>query len=290
LNRNPAGYFALLEDIKLRIRTAQIKAALSVNRELIELYWSIGRDIALRQEAEGWGKGIIDRLADDIRREFPGIEGFSPSNISRMRAFYIAWKHGGEDSAQPVPNLANSNSAQAVPNLNPPEAVLQIPWGHNVALIFKLGKKDERLWYAQQTTANGWSRSMLVHWIESDLYSRQGKSINNFKTTLPAAQSDLANELLKDPYNFDFLTLATDAAERELEQGLLDHIRKFLIELGIGFAFVGQQVPIEVDGEGYSIDLLFYHLRLRCFIVVDLKTEPFSPFCAHHIVERRTCR
>ena len=148
---------------------------------------------------------------------------------------------------------------------------------YNIVLLFKLKDSAHRLWYAQQTIANGWSRSMLLHWIESDLYSRQGKAVTNFKVTLPAPQSDLAGELVKDPYNFDFLTLRQDAAERELEQGLLDHIRKFLLELGAGFAFVGQQVHLEVDGEDFYIDLLFYHLRLRCFIVIDLKVQPFKP-------------
>ncbi len=158
-----------------------------------------------------------------------------------------------------------------------PHPLKEIPWGHNLALIEKLREASTRLWYAQQTIANGWSRSMLLHWIDSDLHARQGKAINNFKRTLPAPQSDLANELIRDPYNFDFLMLHKDAAERDLEQGLLDHIRKFLIELGAGFAFVGQQMSFEVGGEDFTIDLLFYHLHLRCFVVIDLKTQAFKP-------------
>jgi predicted nuclease of restriction endonuclease-like (RecB) superfamily len=159
----------------------------------------------------------------------------------------------------------------------PPDELTAIPWGHNVVLLQKLKSRDQRLWYARQTVEHGWSRSLLVHWIESDLYSRQGRAITNFDRTLPPPQSDLAKQLLKDPYNFDFLTLAADAAERDLEKGLLDHVQRFLLELGAGFAFVGRQVALEVEGEGFSIDLLFFHLRLRCFVVVDLKTGEFKP-------------
>lgn len=276
----PAGYPAFLKDLKARIRTAQIKASLAVNREVIALYWHIGRSITQRQRTEGWGTGIIDRLSADIQTEFPGIEGFSPSNISRMRAFFLAWTEASPISAQAVPKLGATDSARPVPKLapsGPPSALADIPWGHNVDLLFKLRTNAERLWYAQQTVINGWSRAMLTHWIESGLYARQGKAVTNFKKALPAPQSDLASELVRDPYNFDFLTLRTDAAERELEQGLLAHIRKFLLELGAGFAFVGQQVHLEIDGEDFYLDLLFYHLRLRCFVVVDLKTRPFKP-------------
>lgn len=198
-----------------------------------------------------------------------------------MRAFFIAWC-GRDRNVQQAAAQADHRSivqqpAAQLAETPLPQAAVQIPWFHNVVLIEKVKDPEQRLWYARQTIEHGWSRSMLVHWIESDLYSRQGKSINNFKSTLPPAQSDLANQLLKDPYTFDFLALSEDAAERELEQGLLAHIRKFLIELGTGFAFVGQQVPIEVSGDDFSIDLLFYHLRLRCFVVIDLKVEPFKP-------------
>lgn len=274
----PAGYRTLFEDIKARIRAAQIKAALSVNRELIELYWSIGRDIVQRQRDEGWGRSTVERLAADLQLEFPGIGGFSAGNIWRMRSFYIAWTE--EALAQPARDSRTAILAQPAREMdgrNLPQAAAEIPWFHNIILVEKLKDPAQRLWYAQETTRNGWSRSMLLHWIESDLYSRQGKAVTNFKTTLPAPQSDLAGELVKDPYNFDFLTLRQDAAERELEQGLLDHIRKFLLELGAGFAFVGQQVHLEVDGEAFYLDLLFYHLRLRCFIVIDLKVQPFKP-------------
>ena len=317
----PSGYPALLEDIKARIQTAQIKASLAVNRELIALYWSIGRDIVKRQREEGWGAKVIDRLAADLQGEFPALAGFSRANVYRMRAFYLAY--AGPDaivsqparqlaaraiSAQAVPELMSKNLQQAIGELdgkdpkqavsdtvasqgpailtqaaseldgqNLPQAAAGIPWFHNVVLIEKLKDPARRLWYARQAIANGWSRSMLLHWIESDLYARQGKAVNNFQAALPPPQSDLAAELVKDPYTFDFLTLGSDAAERDLERGLLDHIRKFLIELGAGFAFVGRQIHLEVGGEDFYIDLLFYHLRLRCYIVIDLKARPFKP-------------
>lgn len=286
----PAGYGALLDDLKSRIRAAQVKAALSVNRELIALYWHIGRSIVTRQSAEGWGKGVVERLSADLGREFPGVAGFSTGNIWRMRAFYLAWTDEilarpvrelePEKLAQPVREDDDAILQQPVGKLDPVilrHPVAQIPWGHNVDLIQKLKDPAIRLWYARQTVAHGWSRAMLTHWIESGLHARQGKAVTNFKAALPAPQSDLAAEVIRDPYNFDFLTLRADAAERDLERGLLDHIRKFLLELGAGFAFVGQQVRLEVDGEDFSLDLLFYHLRLRCYVVIDLKARPFKP-------------
>jgi predicted nuclease of restriction endonuclease-like (RecB) superfamily len=187
----PADYRALLMDIKTRIRTAQLRASLSVNRELIQLYWDIGRLIVRRQQVEGWGAGVIDRLASDVQKAFPGLEGFSSSNISRMRAFFLAYVPGTENSAQAVPKSRGGKLARAVPKTadeTPPPAVASIPWGHNIVLLFKLRGSAARLWYAQQATANGWSRSMLEHWIESDLYSRQGNAVTNFKNALPPAQ------------------------------------------------------------------------------------------------------
>lgn len=276
----PAGYGNLLEDLKARIRSAQVKAALSVNRELIALYWHIGGSIVERQRAEGWGKAVVERLSDDLGREFPGLEGFSARNIWHMRSFFLAYEPEDRKLKQPVSESGKAELAQAARESEPgvlPQAVSEIPWGHNIVLLQKLKDPAQRLWYARQTVANGWSRAMLTHWIESDLHARQGKAVTNFKAALPAPQSDLAAEVVRDPYNFDFLTLRADAAERDLERGLLDHIRRFLLELGAGFAFVGQQVHLEVDGEDFYLDLLFYHLRLRCYVVIDLKTRPFKP-------------
>jgi predicted nuclease of restriction endonuclease-like (RecB) superfamily len=263
-----AGYAALLDELKARIRAAQVKAALSVNRELILLYWDIGKSIVERQRKEGWGRSVVERLARDLQAEFPGISGFSPQNMWYMRAFYLAWTVEVANLQQPVGELDGENL---------PQAVGEIPWGHNVQLLSKLNDPSKRFWYAQKTIEHGWSRAVLVHQIESSLYERQGKAVTNFDRALPPPQSDLARQALKDPYVFDFLTLTEDAAERELERGLLAHIRKFLLELGTGFAFVGQQHHLEVGGEDFYLDLLFYHLRLRCYVVIDLKVEPFRP-------------
>ena len=193
----PADYRALLTEVKARIRASQIRASLSVNRELIQLYWDIGQLIVYRQKTQGWGAGVIDRLASDLHKTFPGLEGFSASNISRMRAFFLAYAPKYDNSAQAVPISAAES---------PPPAMACIPWGHNIALLFKLSSPAARIWYAEQVTAKGWSRSMLEHWIESDLYSRQGKAVTNFEAALSRPQSDLANEIVRDPYNFDFLT------------------------------------------------------------------------------------
>ncbi|MCY3023296.1 MAG: PDDEXK nuclease domain-containing protein [Planctomycetota bacterium] len=274
----PPGYSAFLEDLKARIRTAQVKAALSVSRELIRLYWDIGKSIVERQRAEGWGKSVVERLAADLQREFPGIAGFSSQNIWRMRAFHLAWTD--EILSQPARESGAaelSQLAREADGRNLPQAVAEIPWFHNVVLVWKLKNPAERLWYAQKTIEHGWSRAILVHQIELDLYARQGKAITNFKATLPPPQSDLATQIIKDPYNFDFLTLAGDARERELQQGLLAHVRKFLLEMGAGFAFVGEQYHLEVGGEDFYLDVLFYHLKLRCYVVIDLKAKQFQP-------------
>lgn len=264
----PVGYKELLSDLKTRIRAAQVKAALSVNRELILLYWHIGKSIVERQRTEGWGKAIVVRLASDLQKEFPGVSGFSSQNIWYMRSFYLAWTEEVQKLQQTVGELDRNNI---------PHAVTEIPWGHNIQLVTKLKDPLQRLFYAQQTIQNGWSRAVLVHQIETDLYGRQGKALTNFPLTLPSPQSDLAQQTLKDPYMFDFLTLKASARERELEKSLLDHIQQFLVELGVGFAFVGRQVHLEVESKDYYLDLLFYHLRLRCFVVIDLKMEEFKP-------------
>ncbi len=288
----PADYAPFLESLKSRVQQAQTQAMLSVNRELIQLYWDIGRLIVERQELAGWGQSVIDRLAGDVQKAFPGIEGFSPSNVSRMRAFYRAYRGEGRISAQAVTELAGEKSAQPVPKspgrklaqpardlpeAGPPREVAGLPWGHNVVLLFKVKDPAQRLWYAAKATEHGWSRAILTVQIETDLYARQGKPISNFATTLPRPQSDLAQQSLKDPYLFDFLTLHDEAIERDLESGLVDHIQKFLLELGAGFAFVGRQVPLSVSDDPDYLDLLFYHLKLRCFVVIDLKMKKFTP-------------
>ena len=249
------GYQELLSLLKNRIRTAQVRAATAVNQELVLLYWTMGKEILARQKKEGWGAGVVERLSKDLRSEFPDMQGFSSRNLKYMRAFAETWP--------------DSSIVQ--------QAAAQLPWFHNCVLLDKVKSPEERLWYVHKAIEFGWSRNILVMQIESGLYRRQGKAQTNFQATLPPLQSDLAQELLKDPYNFDFLTLGKSAHERDLERGLLVHLRQFLIELGVGFAFVGSQVPLEVGGEDYKIDLLFYHLKLRCFVVIDLKMTAFKP-------------
>lgn len=248
-------YDNFLRQLKERIRNAQIRAALSVNRELIILYWQIGRDILNRQQQQGWGAKVIDNLADDLRKAFPEMKGFSSRNLKYMRSFAEAYQN-----FEFVQQLA-----------------AQIPWGHNIRILDTVKDTAEREWYIRQTIEQGWSRNVLVHQIESGLYRRQGKADTNFSLTLPTPQSELAQQLFKDPYNFDFLNLGKEVQERELEKALIEHIRHFLLELGVGFAFVGSQYHLEVEGEDFYLDLLFYHLRLRCFVVIDLKVEAFQP-------------
>jgi len=278
--RLPNDYAELLHQLKQRVRQAQTKATLSVNRELISLYWDIGRRIVEQQEREGWGKSVVDRLAGDLQKAFPGIRGFSPRNIWRMRAFFLAYRDPVAELTQPAAAtgaaiLPQPASEIAEPIL--PQSVAEIPWYHNVVLLEKLKDPTQRLWYAAKTLEHGWSRAVLTAQVESDLYGRQGKAISNFPETLPPPQSDLAQQSLKDPYLFDFLTLHDEAVERDLEAGLVDHIQRFLLELGAGFAFVGRQFHLLVGEDDFYIDLLFYHLKLRCFVIIELKMRKFAP-------------
>lgn len=276
------GYTPFLRQIKERIGRAQLKANLSVNRELIALYWDIGRIVTEKQNMEGWGTRVIDRLAIDLKNELsPEIKGFSVRNIKRMKAFYKEYPQFENilkielltDEQEKVPQPV----AQLEGRVNLLTYALQIPWGHNIILIEKVKNREERLWYMQQTLENGWSRDILVLNIKSGLFDRQGKAINNFDRTLPPAQSDLAQQTLKDPYIFDFLTLDSEFKERELETGLINHLQDFLIELGVGFAFVGRQYHVDIGENDFYIDVLFYHLKLRCYVVIELKRGPFKP-------------
>ena len=251
----PEDYYDFLRELKGRISQAKVRAVISVNRELVLLYWQIGRDILNRQQQRGWGSKVIDNIAADLQKAFPEMKGFSPRNLKYMRSFSEAYPD--EQFVQQV--------------------VAQIPWGHNLRILDAVKVPVEREWYIRQTIEQGWSRNVLVHQMESGLYRRQGKADTNFSRTLPDAQSELAQQLLKDPYNFDFISLGKEAQERELEKALIDRIRDFLLELGVGFAFVGSQYHLEIEGEDFYIDLLFYHLRLRCFVVIDLKVEVFKP-------------
>ncbi|OGG43934.1 MAG: hypothetical protein A3F84_18935 [Candidatus Handelsmanbacteria bacterium RIFCSPLOWO2_12_FULL_64_10] len=280
----PSGYAPFLQAVKERIRTAQVRASLAANSELIRLYWDIGRAIAERQEREGWGAAIIPRLARDLHNELPEVKGFSERNIGRMIAFHreypgllsilppaVAKLPTAQKVQQPAAKLAKSDP---LPILQ--QFVAKLPWAHNVILMEKVKDLPTRLWYMQQTMEQGWSRNVLTLMIDNQAHRRSGKAVHNFQRTLPPPQSDLAEQALKDPYVFDFLTLAEPFRERELEVGLLRHVEKFLLELGQGFAFVGRQFHLEVGDDDFYLDLLFYHLRLRCFVVVDLKKGAFK--------------
>ena len=255
LSTSPEGYADWLAELKSRIHSAQQRATLAVNRELVLLYWQIGRDILVRQTDQGWGAKVIDRLAHDLRNAFPKMKGFSPRNLKYMRAVAEAW---------PEPEFVQ-------------QAAAQLPWFHLCTLIDKLATREERDWYLAKAVEHNWSRNVLVMQIETRLRERQGKAVANFEQRLPKPQSDLARESIKDPYRFDFLGLTDEAQEREIESALVQHVTRFLLELGAGFAFVGRQVLLDVGGEEFFIDLLFYHLKLRCYVVIELKAGKFKP-------------
>jgi predicted nuclease of restriction endonuclease-like (RecB) superfamily len=269
-------YPALLTDIKQRIRQAQTRAILAVNRELLALYWDIGCLIDARQKNEGWGAAVIPRLAKDLHNELPEEKGFSERNIKLMVQFFREYPTLFSASAigQPVvAQLENGTPPMAIGQL----AVAQIPWAHNVLLMQRVKDYAARIWYAEATFCNGWSRNILAMQIETAAHQRLGNATNNFSARLPAPQSDLVQQALKDPYLLDFLTLSEPFHERELETGLIRHLEKFLLELGQGFAFVGRQYQLEVGDQDFYIDLLFYHLKLRSFVVIELKRGAFKP-------------
>lgn len=251
----PEGYADWLLELKTRIHHAQQRATLAVNRELVLLYWQIGRDILARQAVQGWGAKVVERLAHDLRTAFPEMKGFSPRNLKYMRAFAEAWP-----------------DAEFVQ-----EVLAQLPWYHQLALLDKLDETETRRWYASKAIEHNWSRNILVMQIETRLRERSGTAVTNFDASLPKAQSDLARESIKDPYRFDFLGLTDEAQEREIENALVKHVTEFLLELGAGFAFVGRQVLLDVGGDEFFIDLLFYHLKLRCYVVIELKGGKFKP-------------
>ncbi len=251
----PSIYQSLFKDIKQKIRSSQLRAVLAVNAEMIGLYWQIGKSIAQKQTEKGWSAGVIPQLSKDLKGEFPDLKGYSERNLGRMLAFYREYP---EDSILP-------------------QAVAKLPWGHNILLIEKIKDQNLRFWYTQKCIENNWSRDVLDLQIRNKLVERQGKSINNFESTLPKPLSDLANQTLKDPYIFDFLQLDENYREKDIENQLIQHLTKFLLELGKGFAFVGSQYHLKISDKEYFIDLLFYHTRLKCFIVIELKNTCFIP-------------
>ena len=255
LDKQHKNYIEWIDNIKSKIRTAQIKATLSANSELIKLYWDIGKDIFEKQEIQGWGNSIVENLSKDLKSEFPNTKGFSRRNLFYMKKFYNFYKNDFEKVQQ---------------------LVAQIPWGHNILIISKSQNINEAVFYLNETLENNWSRDILDMQIESDLYERKGKAITNFSQSLPQPNSDLANQSLKDPYLFDFLTLKKDADEKSIEEQLTKHITHFLLELGKGFAFIGRQYHLEIGKKDYYIDLLFYHTKLRCYVVIELKAKEFK--------------
>jgi len=249
------GYGDWLESLKTRITGARSCAALAVNAELIGLYWQIGHEITERQHRQGWGTKVIDRLSSDLKDAFPDVKGFSSRNLKYMRTFAERCPDG-QIGQQPA---------------------AQLPWFHIVTVLTRVGDPQAREWYALQTAEHGWSRSTLEANIRDGLLERQGQAVSNFTTRLPEAHAALAQQSLKDPYLFDFLGLDNEAKERDIEDALVRHITRFLLELGAGFAFLGRQYRLEVGGDEFFLDLLFYHIRLRCYVVVELKASAFKP-------------
>jgi predicted nuclease of restriction endonuclease-like (RecB) superfamily len=249
-------YRTFIQAIKQRIQSSQIKAAIAVNQELLRLYWDLAEQIVEKQREAAWGDGFLAQISQDLKAEFPDMKGFSVRNLKYMRQWFHFWSVGSAIGQQ---------------------LVAQIPWGHNLVIVSKIKNTDEAMFYVQKTIQNNWSRSVLTHQIESGLYHRDGKVISNFEATLPAPQSDLARQTLKDPYNFDFLMLREKHDEQELENALIENITRFLLELGAGFSYLGRQYRLEVGGDEFFMDLLFYHVRLHCYVVIELKTVKFKP-------------
>jgi predicted nuclease of restriction endonuclease-like (RecB) superfamily len=251
----PDWYPGLLDAVARRVRAGRQRAVAAANQELISTYWEVGKEILARQDAEGWGARVIDRLAADLQERFPDTKGFSPRNLKYMRTFAAAW---------PDWSIVQ-------------RSVAQLPWRHQIALLEKLDGSDLRLWYARTALEQGWSRNVLVHHIDGQLHQRAGRAVTNFADTMPPPDSDLAQQATRDPYLFDFVGIADIRREHDLEQALTDHVEKFLLELGQGFAFVGRQVHLEIGDADFYADLVFYHLRLRCFVVIELKVGDFDP-------------
>ena len=252
-------YKSWLKDLKQKVLSTQLKAAVQVNSTLLAFYWELGEDIVRRQAEANWGDGFLKQLSKDLMTEFPDLKGFSERNLKYIRQWFLFYSGEQVIGQQPVAQL------------------VQVPWGHNLQIISKCRSVPEALYYVGKTIEHGWSRSVLTHQIESGLWQREGKTVSNFNSTLPAIQSDLAQQTLKDPYVFDFLTLTQNYNEKELENGLIEHITQFLLELGAGFAYMGKQVKLEVGTRDFYIDLLFYHTHLHCYVVIELKAVEFEP-------------
>ena len=281
-------YKAWLKSLKNKFQTSQIKASIKVNTTLLEFYWDLGEQIVEKQQEYKWGSGFLEKLSRDLSAEFPDVKGFSYTNVKNIRQWFVFWQQlVGEfkiqKSQQLVGESSIENTKQLVSQFDEEKSqqlvgkILMIPWGHNIAIIQKCKTIEEAIYYVQNTIKNGISRNVLIHQIETNLYTRDGKAITNFEATLPPLQSDLAKEITKDPYIFDFVALTQDYQEKELEDALTQNITNFLLELGSGFAFVGRQYKLIVGGDEFKIDLLFYHIKLKCYVVVELKATSFKP-------------
>lgn len=285
-------YSNWIVSLKSSIQQRQIKAAIAVNSNLILMYWDLGKQIVDRQENAKWGTGFIDQLSKDLKTEFPDMGGFSSYNLRFCKTFFqfynskLIWEQlvpkskntivqqvGGQ--FVPIENDSNEIREQLVPEFQ--NSIFKIPWGHHILILKKIKNPNEATFYINQTIKNSWSRSVLEYQIETNSFSRQGNTINNFKNTLPEIQGDLARELLKDPYSFEFITLSSAAKEKDLEQKLIQHISQFLLELGKGFAYLGRQFQLKVGSKDYRTDLLFYHTKLKCYIIIELKLKEFEP-------------
>ncbi|UUX93282.1 PDDEXK nuclease domain-containing protein [Methanoplanus endosymbiosus] len=278
--RSDEEYKSWIAEIKSRLRQAQLKAAVSVNTALLEFYWQLGAEIVEKQKSAAWGSGFLKRLSHDLMAEFPEMKGFSETNLRFIRRWYLFYNEDPSNSVTGCDRIEHGDLPDTSGDKNGAQAVhllTEIPWGHNRVIISKCSTVDEALFYVRKTIENNWSRNVLTHQIESRLYERDGRAITNFSSALPAPQSDLAQQILKDPYKFDFLSLSPEYTERELEKGLIEHITQFLLELGSGFAYVGKQKMLKVGEREFFIDLLFYHTRLHCYVVIELKTGDFEP-------------
>ncbi len=262
LIKKDKAYQSWFLELKQRIQSHQIKAFVSVNAELIKTYWSLGKDIVEQQADSKWGSGFFKELSKDLKDSFPNMSGFSVTNLKYMKRVYLFYNQENTIRQQPVDELEN--------------LIFAVPWGHQIEIVTKSQSIDQAIFYMQKTIENNWSRSVLMNMIDANLYQTQGKAITNFATQLPKIQSDLAQEITKDPYHFDFLTLTENYKEKELEDAVVENITQFLLALGNGFAYVGRQVRLEIGEEEFFADLLFYHLKLRCFVVVELKTGKFK--------------
>ena len=282
-------YKQWLIDLKRKIRQSQIKAAVKINTELLCLYWELGHDIVSLQMEATWGSGFFEQLSRDLKKEFPDMKGFSYSNLKYCKQFYLFYTLGSSNRQQLAGDLQTIDNKKSIIFQQVAEEfrhqfggelynhpIFQIPWRHHVEIFSKCKSVQEALFYVQKTLDKGWSRAVLMNFLKADLYSAQGKSLNNFSRLLPEVQSDLANEILKDPYNFDFIALTDRYKEKELEDALIDNVAKFLLELGQGFAYIGRQIPIKIGKKERNIDLLFYHTELHCYVVIELKTGEFE--------------